>query len=305
MSFAVKILLTVLSDLQFVMGFVLNTCVLVFSLKNLKSGLSVNPTNLIYTIKGLVNIFLQLVLTAENVVNILCPYLFYIREVHLTLTFLILSPIYYSYWLTGWLCAHYCLSISNFTHELFVGFKRVLSTSLPQILLLSMVSSFVMSALCIWEVKLVFPEDPSTNNTRDAPIIFVVFLMPWPYRLMSTLLGCCLPFLLAFASIGFTTTSLIIHIMKMKQRFSGNTCPNLQVLNNTTRTMILFLTLSVITYITGLVLLSINLSISSESMMIISCISLMSFPVIEAAIIIQAIPKLRNMIEEKICARRQ
>ncbi|XP_040211605.1 taste receptor type 2 member 9-like [Rana temporaria] len=297
MSLTVETLVAVVNVLQLGMGLALNSCIFVFSFQNLKNGLSVHPTNLIYSIKGLVNIFLQLVLTAETVLNILWPHLFFIREVHLTLVFLMLSPIYYNYWLTGWLCAHFCVNISSFTHKLLVGFKRLLSSFLPRVLLLSAIVSFVMSVLNIWEVHKVSQECPSSNTTRDA----VVFLMPAACRLMATFLGCCLPFLLALVSIGCTTSSLIRHIMKMKQKFSGNSCPNLQVLINTTKTMIWFLALSIISYIIGLVLISRSTNISSDMMMMIGCFSIMPFPLIEAAVIIHAIPKLRKMIVGKVC----
>ncbi|XP_073490726.1 taste receptor type 2 member 40-like [Aquarana catesbeiana] len=276
------------------MGTSLNSCVLVFSFKNLKNGLSLNPTNLIYSVKGLVNIFLLLALTTENVATILWTNLLFIREVHLTMTFLMLSPIYYSYWLTGWLCAHYCLSISNFTHRLLVGFKKVLSSFLPQVLLLSAIISFVSSALSFWEIHTLSQEHPSTNTSQYTPIVSVVFLMPTACRLVATLLGCCLPFTFALVSILVTMSCLIRHMKKMKKKFSGNNGPNLQVFINTTRTMILFLTLSVISYTIGL--LFITTTISSYEMMSISLLSVMTFPLCEAAVIIQAVPKLRKMI---------
>ncbi|XP_040211604.1 taste receptor type 2 member 40-like [Rana temporaria] len=298
MPSAVQILLITVGVLQLGVGTSLNSCILVFSFKNLKNRLSVNPTNLIYSVKGLVNIFLLLVLTTENVATILWPNVLLNRELHLTMTFLMLSPIYYNYWLTGWLCAHYCLSISNFTHKLLVGFKRFLSSFLPRVLLLSAIISFVMSVLSIWEIH-ISQEPPSTNSTQDAPSISVVYFIPKACRLVATILGCCLPLNLALVSIRVTTSSLIRHMTKMKQNFSGNKGPNLQVLINTTRTMTLFLALSVISYIICFVFLS---GTSSYDTMIISFLPIMTFPLIEAVIIIQAVPKLRNMVVGKVCA---
>ncbi|XP_073490728.1 taste receptor type 2 member 40-like [Aquarana catesbeiana] len=298
MSSVLNIFVTTVTVFQIGVGTPLNTFILIFSCKNLKNGHSVSPTNLIYAVKELVNIFLQLVLTAEYLLILLWPQLLVIREVHLTMTFLMLSPIYYSYWLTGWLCAHYCLSISNFTHRLLVGFKRILSSFLPQILLLSAIISFVSSVLSLWEIHMEFQEHPSTNSSQYTPIVSVVFLMPTACRLVAMLLGCCLPFILSLVSIGVTMSSLVRHMKKMKQNFSDNKGPNLQVYINTTRTMILFLTLSVISYIVGLLFIT---SISSYEMMIISLLSITSFPLFEAAIIIQAVPKLRKMVVGKVC----
>lgn len=299
MSSAVQILLITVSVLQLGMGISLNSCILVFSFKNLKNGLSLNPTNLIYSVKGLVNIFLLLVLTTENVIHVLWPTLLFIREVFLTLTFLILNPIYYSYWLTGWLCVHYCLSISNFTHKHLVGLKRVLSFFLPQVLLLSTIITFVMSVLSIWEIHTLSRDHPSTNSTQDAPSVFADYHIPKACTVVAKVLGCCLPFNLAMVSTGVTTSSLIRHMKKMKQNFSGNNGPNLQVLINTTRTMVLFLTLSAISYIVGLFFLSV---IYVDNLMIISILLITPFPLIEAIIIIQAVPKLRKMIVGKVCS---
>ncbi|XP_077305942.1 taste receptor type 2 member 40-like [Lithobates pipiens] len=299
MSSVLNSFVTTVTVVQIGVGIPLNTFILIFSCKNLKNGLSVSPTDLIYAVKELVNIFLQLVLTAENLLILLWPHLFLIRELHLTMTFLMLSPIYYSYWLTGWLCAHYCLSISNFTHKLLVGFKRFLSSFLPQLLLLSAIISFVSSALTPWEIHMESQEHPSTNSSQVKLSVSAVFLMPTACRLVATLLGSCLPFIFSLVFIGVTTSSLIRHMKRMKQNFSGNKGPNLQVYINTTRTMILFLTLSVISYIIGLYFIT---TISSYEMMIMSLLSIMSFPLFEAAIIIQAVPKLRKMVVGKVCA---
>ncbi|XP_040211603.1 taste receptor type 2 member 40-like [Rana temporaria] len=297
MSSAMLVLLITLGVLQLGIGTSLNSCILVFSFKNLKNGLSVHLTNLIYSVKGLVNIFLLLVLTAENVLHILWPNVLLIREAHLMMTFLKLSPIYYNYWLTCWLCAHYCLSISNFTHKLLVGFKAVLSSFLPQVLLLSAILSFVMSVLSLWENHTL--SHPSTNSTQDAPSISAVFLMPKACIVVAKILGCCLPLNLALVSTGVTTSSLIRHMKKMKQNFSGNKGPNLQVLINTTRTMIMFLTLSVISFFLGIFFLS---EISLYDTMIVILLLIMPFPLLEAAIIIQAVPKLRKMIVGTVCS---
>ncbi|XP_077306002.1 taste receptor type 2 member 40-like [Lithobates pipiens] len=303
MASAADILLLTITIVQTGTGITLNTGIVSFSFQNLKKQPTFNPANVIYFTMGLVNVFMQLVLIAQNLIVCLWLQLFFIKEIELTLTFLIFSLIYCSYWNTGWLCAYYCTNI--FSHQRIIGLKRLLSFFLPQILLLSTIGSVVLSFVGIWVVNVEFLGQTSTNSTEDISAYTAHVVMPTGYRLVASFLGCILPFVLTFISTGVTALNLIKHIMKMKQNISEHSPPNLQALISATRTMILFLTLSAMFYIAELLMFSTSKRSTSDAITVVTWVIFTSFPSVEGAIIIQANPRLRKMILEKFCSRRQ
>ncbi|XP_068103371.1 taste receptor type 2 member 40-like [Hyperolius riggenbachi] len=265
------------------------------SFKSLKLRLNYNPTSVIYFTMGLLNIFMQLVLSTESLIFAFWPALYNMREILLTCIVLGMTLMYSSFWLTGWLCAYYCVTISNFSHRLIVGLKQFLSSFLPHVLLLSVIGSFFMSILMFWMADMEFPTQFPTNNTSESFVSPKILLSP-VYRAMVTVLGCGLPFILALGSTGVTVFSLITHIIRMKNNVSGYTRPNLHAHINATRTMVLLFTFSVIFYIIeSLFLISVK-GMALSLLIIISYFVIMSFPTAEAIIIIQAIPKLRKII---------
>ncbi|XP_073491107.1 taste receptor type 2 member 40-like [Aquarana catesbeiana] len=304
MPSAAEILFTTITIVQTGTGITLNTGIVSFSFQNLKKQPTFNPANVIYFSMGLVNAFMQLVLIAQNLIVCFWPQLCFIKEIELTLTFLMFSLIYCSYWHTGWLCAYYCININNFSHQRIIGLKRLLSSFLPQILLLSTIGSVILSFVAIWVVNMAFLVQTSTNSTEDMSVYTANIVMPTGYILTATFLGCILPFVLTLISTGVTALNLIKHIMKMKQNISGHSRPNLQALISATRTMILFLTLSAVFYIAELLLFSTSKRSTSDAITVIVWFIMTSFPSVEGAIIIQANPRLRKMILEKFCSRR-
>ncbi|XP_068103377.1 taste receptor type 2 member 40-like [Hyperolius riggenbachi] len=300
MESATSLLQTIITILQAVVAISLNAFIVCFSFKNLKTRLTYNPTNVIYFTMGLVNIFMELVLFTESLIYLYWPALYDMMEILLTLIVLSMTVMYSSFWLTGWLCAYFCVTISNFTNRLIVGIKQFLSTFLPHVLLLSVTGSFFMSILLFWMADMEFPTQFPKNNTSASFVSPTVLLSP-VYRVMVTLLGCGLPFILALGSTGVTVFSLITHIIRMKNNVSGYTRPNLHAHINATRTMVLLFTFSVIFYIIESLFLANIKGIAFNLLIIISYFVIMSFPTAEAFIIIQAIPKLRKMILGTFC----
>ncbi|XP_073490724.1 taste receptor type 2 member 40-like [Aquarana catesbeiana] len=305
MTFAGTTLLTITIALQTVIGITFNSCITAFSFRSRKNGSSFHPTNLIFSIMGLVNIFFQCVLTAQNIIFILWPCLFSIKELSLGLSVLTQSTAYCSFWLTGWLCAHYCVNIVNLGHHLIARLQRLLSSFLPHVLVMSILGPILLGVLSIWMADDVFEVKPSSNHTGSSCIGGETFKLNAAYRVMTTFLGCCLPFFLALISTGITISSLIRHINKMKNNISGYTRSSLQSLIHAVKTMVLLLILSVIFYVFALLFSATTTNTSVQVMSILSSLIIMSFPLTEAVIIIQAVPKLRKKIQGKLCCEKE
>ncbi|XP_077305938.1 taste receptor type 2 member 9-like [Lithobates pipiens] len=305
MTSAGTTLLTITIALQTVIGITFNSFITAFSFRNQNNGSSFHPTNLIFSVMGLVNIFFQCVLTAQNIIYLFLPCLFFMKELSLGLSALTQSTAYCSFWLTGWLCAHYCVSIVNVGHHLIARLQRLLSSFLPHVLVMSILGPILLGVLSIWMANVVYEVKPSSNHTGSSCIGGETFKLKAAYRVITILLGCFLPFLLALISTGITISSLIRHINKMKNNVSGYTRSSLQSLIHAAKTMVLFLLLSVIFYVFALLFSATTTNTSVEVMSVLSSLIIMSFPLTEAIIIIQAVPKLRKKIQGKFCCEKE
>ncbi|XP_068103378.1 taste receptor type 2 member 40-like [Hyperolius riggenbachi] len=298
MSLAANIITVTVTTMQVVVGFTLNACIVSFSFKSMKTRPTSNPTSLIYFIMGLLNVFMDLVFTVEAFIYIFTPLTFFTEEISFTMIMLSMTVTYSSFWLTGWLCTCYCVTISNFSHWFLGILKQFLASFLPHILLLSVIGPFVMSIFLFWMARMICPIQSSINNTQTSFGFPLVIINP-VYSVMVTLLGCCLPFILTLGSTGVTVSSLIRHINNMKYNVAGDNCPNLQALFSATKTMVLFLIFSIISYITEFLWMTFLRNPFSDRSVII-WFMITSFPTAEAMIIAQAIPKLRKMILDRI-----
>ncbi|XP_068103380.1 taste receptor type 2 member 40-like [Hyperolius riggenbachi] len=292
MGLAANIITATVTTMQVVVGFTLNACIVSFSFKSMKTRPTSNPTSLIYFIMGLLNVFMDLLFTVEAFIYI------FTKEISFTMIMLSMTVMYSSFWMTGWLCTCYCVTISNFSHWFLGILKQFLASFLPHILLLSVIGPFSMSILLFWMARMILPIQSPTNYTQKSFVFPVVIINP-VYSVIVTLLGCCLPFIFTLGSTGVTVASLIRHINNMKDNVAGYNSPNLQSLFSATRTMVLFLIFSIISYITEFLWMTFLRNPFSDRSVIMWFI-ITSFPTAEAMIIAQAIPKLRKMILDRI-----
>ncbi|XP_040211599.1 taste receptor type 2 member 40-like [Rana temporaria] len=286
------------SILEFIMGETFNVGILVVSSENLKRGN--NVAELIYFFMGFANIFIQAMLTVLNLFYNHWPDLFNKREVYLALFTLFSCLMQYSSWLTAWLCAHYCITIANINHPALVRLKRVLSSFRLHVFVMSILP-FVLCLVPIWFVSVALDVQCPDLCTFLSTFHAVHVLSP-AYTTVNLLVTSILPFALSFLSTGITAFSLIRHMWRMKQKSSGMFPPNLQVVINATKTMILFLTLSVSFYVSELLIFLMTKLDISQILRVTSWLVVMSYPTAQAAIIIQANSKMKTWFLGRFCA---
>ncbi|XP_068103515.1 taste receptor type 2 member 4-like [Hyperolius riggenbachi] len=305
MATAQEVTLTSIIIIVQVVGISLNGIIVFFNFKRMKNEPVISSSTLIYFAMGLVNVFMQLQFILQNFLSVFYPYLLFMREVTLPVIILILIFVLYSFWLTGWLCAYYCVTIVNTGHQLIAVLRRILSSFLPHILLLTAVGSIFMSVLCIWMLDIVSKMEPQTNNTLETSFTEAKLLINPIYLAIGALLGSFLPFIIAVTSTGVTTFTLLRHITKMKHNVSGYNRPNIQTLISATRTMVLLLTSSTIFCVFELMFFAGDKKKSSDSITFIGWYVVLCFPSTQALIIIHAIPKLRKTILQKLFFRKE
>ncbi|XP_077305937.1 taste receptor type 2 member 46-like [Lithobates pipiens] len=288
-----------ISILEFITGEIFNVGILVVSSENLKRGK--NVAELIYFFMGFANMLIQAVLTILNLFNINWPVLFNKREVYVTLYTLFWGLMQYSSWLTAWLCFHYCITIANTNHPVLVRLKRVLSSFWLHVFVISILP-FLLSLVRIWFVSMALHVQCPGLCTWVSTFSAAHVLSP-AYTTVNLLVTHILPFSLSFLSTGITASSLIKHMWRMKQKSSGMCPPNLQVVTNATKTMILFLTLSVSFHLSELLLFFMTKLNISPILSMTSWLVVMSYPTAQAAIIIQANSKMKTWFLGTFCTQ--
>ncbi|KAM4024028.1 taste receptor type 2 member 143-like [Anomaloglossus baeobatrachus] len=288
-------LLLVFGMLDSLTTFVLNIHILVASAKRLRTRQKMNPPDLIYLVIGVVNIALQCLLGYQGILCVFSLLSLFNQKIFFTTIVGNLTLLYFTNWLTAWLCIYYCVTISNFNHPFFLWSKRNISMYLPRLLLLSAAIYFLISLPAIWMASVEVTRQSPVNSTFDPIFISGAFHFQPLYIQTALFMGCCMPFLLILVSIMVTNTSLLRHLYKMRQKDSGLSQTKDQAHVNAIRTMWCFLIISIIFYISENLFFSMSLN-PEDPYTIFSWLIFMSFPVAESLVIIFANTKLRRQI---------
>nr|DBA18934.1 TPA: hypothetical protein GDO54_014825 [Pyxicephalus adspersus] len=201
--------------------------------------------------------------------------------------------------LISFLCIFYFIKVRQFQSRFLAWVKVKIDAMVPWLLLLVVFVSLFGGFLII------FIYDAGSGKNSTEPIsgqrqakqrTFLhsvqIFSCLKDTPCFPLCLAAVFPFVLALISAGITTFKLIKHIIKMKCNVSEHSCPNLQVLISTTRTMALLLIRSVIFYTADLLFLSTSKRSLSDVISLIALIIIISLPSAEGVIIIQATPRL-------------
>ncbi|XP_063789034.1 taste receptor type 2 member 40-like [Pseudophryne corroboree] len=221
------IVLLSIAFLQSEKAITLNMYIIIMDAKNVRNDTKLNPSHLIHLLRGLVNILLQWGLTVQGTLYVICVPLLFIKEVLFPLFIITLTMTYCSFWLTAWLCAYYCTTITNFRYVLCVWLQRISSSSLLLLFLLTAGGTFLIGLLSFWNTKIEAEVKGSENSTSGTSFFSGTFNVNPLNSLITTILGCVLPFILILYSILLTVSSLLRHVCNMKQSDSGFTRPKL------------------------------------------------------------------------------
>ncbi|KAM9305079.1 taste receptor type 2 member 143-like [Gastrophryne carolinensis] len=290
----VTISLLTIYMLEFPLAFYLNTFVVCTTRRSLRDEATRNPASLIQFFIGVTNISMRSISTIGTV--LLCFKAAYYSDISLYLkTLLLIFHHCFSYWLIAWLSAHYCTTITTTHHRLFIWIRKALSTFLPCVLILTAAGSLAVALAGTG--KLV-----EFLMKRNATIMENVAASSVTLKTFSVLiLSSCLPCVLILISLLVTVSSLLKHVRNMHRAVSGSAHLNVQVHVNAARTMVLFLLLTITFFMSEIVLVIVPSSFDNPAY-VISWMGMMTFQTAEASIIIQASPKLRKMLLERIRA---
>ncbi|XP_040211612.1 taste receptor type 2 member 40-like [Rana temporaria] len=291
---SLQLSMLVCSVLGLVLAIPSNTCIVMGNLEIIRKKGKLSPSDVIFLGKGIVNILLQCVLSLPAMLYVLCLEIFYIRPVYGFMNTSTSFLTYYNFWLTFWLSAHYCTSITNLSYGFFIWIKRIVSNFLSRLLFLTALGMFMVTVPRFWAVNAEGIQ-LSENSTKPSGNWFhEVF----SYFISANAIGCILPFCLSLLCLVLTFSFLLRHVWRVKNNDSGSTRPNLQAHVTALRT-IFFLLL-----IFTLFCMSQMDTFLQNSPLYIVCWNLQLLsPSVEAAIIFQASNKLRRIIVRRFWTR--
>ncbi|XP_073490739.1 taste receptor type 2 member 40-like [Aquarana catesbeiana] len=264
-----------------------NACIVMGNLDIIRKKGKLSLTDVIFLAKGIVNILLQCVMSIQGMLYALCPAFFYATEVRGFMNTSIYFLTYYNFWLTFWLSAHYCTSITNLSYGFFIWLKRIVSDFLSQLLFLTALGIFNVSVLCFWTTN----EESTPSSGNSTEVYGNGFHFNLLYAVPMTFLGCILPFCLSLLCLVLTSSFLLRHVWRVKNNDSGSTHPNLQAHVTALRTI--FFLLLIITFFC---MSQVGFFLQNFSLVIVCWTLQLSAPSVEAAIIFQASNKLRRII---------
>ncbi|XP_040211606.1 taste receptor type 2 member 8-like [Rana temporaria] len=262
-----------------------------------------SPSDVIFLGKGIVNILLQCVLSLQGMLFVFAPEVVYIRGVYIFFRASTYFLNYYNYWLTAWLSAHYCTSITNLSYGFFFWIKRIVSNFLSHLLFLTALGMFIINVLIIWTLNVDSTFQSSENSTVKTSSTSPFYQISFPYFLPMTILGIVLPFCLSLLCLVLTFSFLLRHVWRVKNNDLGSTRPNLQAHVTALRT-IFFLLLMFTSFFINRLMYFIGRPTTQTDPIAMACWAfLSSSPLVEAAIIFQASNKLRRIILRRFWTR--
>nr|DBA18936.1 TPA: hypothetical protein GDO54_014827 [Pyxicephalus adspersus] len=299
MNFAFWMILLVIGVLESITGILLNTAIVAVQINVVKNKLRSNPSHPLTITMGLVN---TLLLCMSIIWVMLYMTWSPISKAIEVINFFVVAAswfMFFSYWLTAWLCVYYFVSVTNFHQQIVVCLKRTFTSALPYLLLISGMGSFALSFTSLWDarVKLENKDNITLHATAIIPYGFSKLFI-----ILATLFGCWIPFALTSISIGLTLSSILRHVWRLKQNNFNCSAPQLKAHLNAIRTMVLLFLLCTSSYI--MALFAFEVEFSSDDIYLLNCLFIMSYPTVEAVILIQASSKLKKMFQIK-CSRQE
>ncbi|XP_077306191.1 taste receptor type 2 member 40-like [Lithobates pipiens] len=255
-----------------------------------------SPTDVIFLAKGIVNLLLQCVLSIDGMIYALWQTFLSVKELngfmHTSLFFLM----YYSFWLTFWLSAHYCTTITNLSYGFFIWIKRIVSNFLSHLLFLTALGMFIVSVPGFWAVNAESLIQSSENRTEDSGnTVHEMF----SYHVSAYTLGAILPFCLSLLCLVLTSSFLLRHVWRVKNNDSGSTRTNLQAHVTALRTIFFLLLIS-----SFFCMSQVDIFFPNSPTFLTVCWNLQILsPSVEAAVIFQASNKLRRIILRRFWTR--
>ncbi|XP_056392754.1 taste receptor type 2 member 40-like [Hyla sarda] len=275
-----------------VVGVFFNSHIIIQNVLDWRRGNRLSLCDKILVLMAMNNICLQCDMNIATFLYIVFPEMVQYQNTYSTLSVFLIFQFYFSFWITAGLCLFYCLRIVTFTHRLLIRLKTNISQVIPRFLLLASVGSFGLSVLSVWCIEVV-PSNKNSNFSTSLLMNNVTIVLSPPYKVLTIVVGCCLPFVLTVLCTILTLSSLFTHTWSMRKNKAGFSIPRLDAHIRAARIMIYLAVLYAVFYLSEVCLLTSSLSVDNLWELMFLVVVLI-YPTSQSLIIIFGNSKLRS-----------
>ncbi|XP_073480523.1 taste receptor type 2 member 40-like [Aquarana catesbeiana] len=282
--------MTVLS-ISTLAGSITNSIIIAVNVIDKVKGKSLSPSDIILVTMSLSNVFFQFIMLANDFVSFLESDLYYSEGVYILFTIALNLPIYISFWFTACLSINYYFQIVIFTHPFLIRLKHVVSRLIPQLLVVSVMVSMATCLPVMWYINMNKQEFNMTSNQTVEPTFPELNLT---YLIISNVVSCSLPLVLAGIANGLIIKSLIDKTHKSDRNAKGDLSPRTEGRIRAARTISCLLFIYISFYVSELLMFTEALPPSSPGF----CACLMviySYAPAQSVVLIFGSPKLKHV----------
>ncbi|XP_066434036.1 taste receptor type 2 member 4-like [Eleutherodactylus coqui] len=205
-----------------VTGTFLNSIIVVLNFRFWKDVTTFKSYNRLLFVIGLTNTILQAFFIFDTILQTYNLYLLHENVLSFMITFSF-TLIDVNIWNTTWLSLLCCVRLVNSSHCFYLKIKAKFFSSLPLLIVGSVLFAAAINLPLFWITKLHIPA-----NTTDSSASGYFITVDNYYIIFSPLFGITVPFCMTCVSIGFSISTLLGHIRRMEHSDSHLTSAQLQ-----------------------------------------------------------------------------
>ncbi|XP_040275658.1 taste receptor type 2 member 40-like [Bufo bufo] len=273
-----------------VIGSIGNSIIIAVNITDKIKGKVLSPSDQILLMMGLFNVLFQFIMIINDFLSFLDSDFYFSEMVYILFSAIINFPVFTSFWLTACLSISYCFQIVIFTHPFLVRLKFAVFQFIPQLLITSVLISLATCIPVIWNTIMYDQRfNMTSNQTMEAfsPHLTVEYLI------ISNLISCSLPLVLAGIANGLIIKSLVAHTKKAVRNAKGDLNARTEGQVRAARTISCLLFIYVCFYISELLLFTEMFPPSSPAICVCLVI-IYSYSPAQSIVLILGSPKLKQ-----------
>ncbi|XP_075719860.1 taste receptor type 2 member 40-like [Rhinoderma darwinii] len=274
-----------------VIGSLANSIIIAVNITDKIKGKALSPSDQILLMMGISNVLFQFIMLTNDFLSFLEGDLYFSEEVYILFSAIINFPVFTSFWLTACLSISYYFQIVIFSHPFLMRLKLAMFRFIPQLLMTSVLISLATCLPVIWNTII---NDRGFNMTSNQSMEAPSPKLTIEYLIISNLISCSLPLVLAGIANGLIIKSLVTHTHKAVRNAKGEISARTEGQVRAARTISCLLLIYVCFYISELLLFTEMFPPSSLG--ICACLVIIySYSPAQSIVLIFGSPKLKQV----------